>query len=287
MSTGTSTVGRLTSPATPEGAAQLVAASQAVGGDIAFLRRMLDSFAIPATIYAPDGLMVYGNQAWEDQLNLADAAAQIGRCNVLDDPVNEAMGLLPTLRDALAGRVATVRDVRVPFDVIATRYPMREPGPSGVVFQDITAFPLLDGHGRAAYIACVFVRTRRYAGRGDLAQALAHLNQHWQNEFDRAALAELAGLSPSHFSRLFKDQTGMTPQEYYRQVKVGKLKEHLADPNLTVTQAFACCGVSHRDRYYQYFTQATGQTPAGYRRTLARALPEPADDAASAHGDAE
>ena len=48
-----------------------------------------------------------------------------------------------------------------------------------------------------------------------------------------------------HYTRLFKQHTGMTPYNYYQNVKISKLKEELCNTNLSITQVFEECGVDY------------------------------------------
>jgi len=65
---------------------------------------------------------------------------------------------------------------------------------------------------------------------------------------------------------MFKQFSGMPPNAYYQKIKVEKIKEKLLDPNLTIAQAFAECGVDSKGTYLRCFKEITGQTPTEYRQ---------------------
>lgn len=81
-------------------------------------------------------------------------------------------------------------------------------------------------------------------------------------------MAGIANLSRYHYSRLFKKHTGMTPFDYYQDVKISKIKEKLCDKNLSVTQAFTDCGVDYSGNYLRIFKEKVGMTPSQYRISL-------------------
>jgi transcriptional regulator GlxA family with amidase domain len=67
---------------------------------------------------------------------------------------------------------------------------------------------------------------------------------------------------------MFKKETGTTPYGYYQDIKIRKLKDALRDTNLSVTQAFAACGVEYSGNLAKVFKEKVGMTPTQYRKTL-------------------
>jgi methylphosphotriester-DNA--protein-cysteine methyltransferase len=57
----------------------------------------------------------------------------------------------------------------------------------------------------------------------------------------------------------------MTPMDYYKRTKIDKIKEKLLAPGLSISEAFAVCGVEYNGRYKQYFKDIVGKTPSKYR----------------------
>ncbi|HEX2054766.1 MAG TPA: bifunctional DNA-binding transcriptional regulator/O6-methylguanine-DNA methyltransferase Ada [Actinomycetota bacterium] len=78
-------------------------------------------------------------------------------------------------------------------------------------------------------------------------------------------LAGAAGLSSSHFQRIFKRVTGMTPKAYAASARVSRVGERLAGGE-TVTDALYGAGFGSSGRFYDGSTQLLGMTPAQYRR---------------------
>ena len=80
-----------------------------------------------------------------------------------------------------------------------------------------------------------------------------------------AALAEAAGLSPSHFHRLFKRLTGLTPRAYAAAHRAGRVRAELAKGH-SVTAALYDAGFNSSGRFYEKSTDMLGMTPTHYRQ---------------------
>jgi AraC family transcriptional regulator of adaptative response/methylated-DNA-[protein]-cysteine methyltransferase len=84
---------------------------------------------------------------------------------------------------------------------------------------------------------------------------------------EEASLNELAaviGRSPSHFHRMFKGITGLTPKEYAVAHRASKVRQGLASGN-TVTEAIYDAGFNSSGRFYEKATGMLGMTPSKYR----------------------
>ncbi len=79
------------------------------------------------------------------------------------------------------------------------------------------------------------------------------------------ALARQAGLSPFHFHRVFKAQTGLTPKAYAAAHRGRKLREQLARPDASVTRALFDAGFNSSSRFYETSESLLGMRPGQYR----------------------
>ena len=77
-------------------------------------------------------------------------------------------------------------------------------------------------------------------------------------------LAFAAGRSPSHFHRLFKATTGLTPKEYADAHRATRLREGLMKSN-SVTEAIYEAGFNSSGRFYEKSNDMLGMTPTQYR----------------------
>jgi AraC family transcriptional regulator of adaptative response/methylated-DNA-[protein]-cysteine methyltransferase len=77
-------------------------------------------------------------------------------------------------------------------------------------------------------------------------------------------LASAVGRSPSHFHRLFKASTGVTPKKYAAAHRAKKVRQGLASGN-TVTETIYDAGFNSSGRFYEQSTDMLGMTPSQYR----------------------
>ncbi len=152
--------------------------------------------------------------------NVLDTSRILGKYNLIKNPfVNEQFGLRDDIRRAFQGEIVLIPDIRIPLESFWEWYGTK----SAVydieaIYTDILNFPVISPDGEMAYMVSVFFTSRVYQGRSDVAKAREYLENHWRKEFDAAKLAEIARLSPSHLTRLFKKYTGMTPSQYRKTI---------------------------------------------------------------------
>ena len=230
--------------------------------DKAMFFQFLDNFPHQVAIFAPDGCIVYLNRMGHDVVKIQDSRKILGLYNILEDKVVlEVLGHRDRLQRAFGGEIMTTENVRFPAD----RYNKIDSPFIKTIVQTVSVFPLFDETQQISYIVMVFVTTGTYVGREEIVKVLEYMNQHWRDEFDRDKLAKIANISPHHFTHVFKQEQGVSPQEYYKMIKLKKLGEVLLDPNFSVTQAFTACGVDAKGRYMNYFKDEYGMTPNEYR----------------------
>jgi AraC family transcriptional regulator len=109
--------------------------------------------------------------------------------------------------------------------------------------------------------------------RGGLAAwqqriAVAHIEEHLSDRIPLAALAQLARLSPYHFSRAFKQSFGVPPHRYHVMRRIEHAKELLAEPATSVTETGRALGFSDTSSFTATFRKVTGMTPTAYCRSL-------------------
>jgi AraC family transcriptional regulator len=92
-------------------------------------------------------------------------------------------------------------------------------------------------------------------------------------------LAGLAGLSPFHFSRAFRQSTGSTPYRFVMDRRLDRARDLLQRPGTTVAAVAAACGFADQAHLARLFRQRFGIAPSRARRGVPQQ--DPADAAAS------
>lgn len=79
-------------------------------------------------------------------------------------------------------------------------------------------------------------------------------------------VASGSGLSRPHFYKLFKQQTGLTPNLYFNTLRIERALSELSDPNYTVNTISDQLGFSSQASFSRFFTSNVGLAPSLYRR---------------------
>jgi AraC-like DNA-binding protein len=78
-------------------------------------------------------------------------------------------------------------------------------------------------------------------------------------------LAEMSGLSPSHFNRLFKRSFGTSPIDWLRRERMSQAKRRLVESRETIKQIAEQVGYADRFFFSKDFKRYTGTTPGAFR----------------------
>lgn len=79
-------------------------------------------------------------------------------------------------------------------------------------------------------------------------------------------LAEAAGMSPSHFHRMFKTMTGVTPKAYADAERTKRVQRALAEGESSVTEAIFAAGFNSSGRFYETTKEMLGMKPREYKK---------------------
>jgi len=108
-------------------------------------------------------------------------------------------------------------------------------------------------------------RTSAAAERAALVAQACRLIEASETPPNLDELAVAAGMSPFHFHRVFKAETGVTPKAYASADRARRLREELSAPNASVTDAIYGAGFKSNSRFYEASDQLLGMRARDYR----------------------
>jgi AraC-like DNA-binding protein len=97
-----------------------------------------------------------------------------------------------------------------------------------------------------------------------LRRARDLIDRAYAEPLDVPTMAASACMSPSHFSRRFKDTYGETPYSYLMTRRIERAQE-LLRRGVSVTEACMTVGCTSLGSFSARFTEITGLTPSEYR----------------------
>lgn len=101
-----------------------------------------------------------------------------------------------------------------------------------------------------------------------LRLAIAYIHEHLEQELSLIEIATVVQMSPYHFSRLFKQSTGLTPHQYVTRYRIEKAKLLLARGELAIADISQEVGFQSQSHFTTIFRRLMGVTPKAYRRAL-------------------
>ncbi|MEP2776716.1 MAG: helix-turn-helix domain-containing protein [Luteolibacter sp.] len=105
-----------------------------------------------------------------------------------------------------------------------------------------------------------------------VARARDFISKNLEDPLPLTLVARHAGLSESHFCRVFKEATGLTLTDYVNRRRIEWAKKELLKPEVRVSEIAFQIGYQSLSQFNRSFSRFTGNSPSNFRREeLARA----------------
>lgn len=98
-----------------------------------------------------------------------------------------------------------------------------------------------------------------------LRRALDYISDKLGEELKVAEIAEEVKVSEAHFTRLFRQATGLAPHQYIMQKRIEMAKKLLVETEFPIARIALDSGFQSQSRFTTLFRQFTGTTPRAYR----------------------
>jgi AraC family transcriptional regulator len=131
----------------------------------------------------------------------------------------------------------------------------------------------LAAHLLREYGAAVLRPKRQYGRlpRKKLARAVEYIQDQLDADLTVSGIAQAVGMSPDHFTRLFKKSTGQSPHQYVVEARVRKAKELLTTGKFTISEAAYHVGFVDQSHLTRHFKRVFGLPP---KTMLSRRRPQ-------------
>ena len=101
-------------------------------------------------------------------------------------------------------------------------------------------------------------------------RATDYINDNLPGKLTRAEIAGAAHVSPHHFARSFKAETGLSPHQYVIHRRIERAKTLLTDTDLTTAEIAQAVGFSNASYLAYHVRRLLGVSPKALRRESSR-----------------
>lgn len=96
----------------------------------------------------------------------------------------------------------------------------------------------------------------------------SRIEEQFSRDLTTPELARMVNVSASHLRHLFKSETGLTPTQYLKRLRMQKARTLLETTFLSVKQICNQVGFSEDTYFSREFKKTYGVAPGRYRHTL-------------------
>ena len=93
-----------------------------------------------------------------------------------------------------------------------------------------------------------------------------YINEHYAEPLTLEMMADLVGMSPSSFSRFFRQHTDRTLTSYLIDIRLGQAARELVDTSQNISEICYQCGFNNLSNFNRIFKAKRGMSPREFRQ---------------------
>ncbi len=101
-------------------------------------------------------------------------------------------------------------------------------------------------------------------------EAMAYMNEHYNEELTLGFISELVNMTPQHFCKIFKESARVTYIDYLKNIRVEHAKEYLLQGKMTISQISDEVGYRDPNYFGRLFKKTVGKSPSQFQREESR-----------------
>lgn len=101
-----------------------------------------------------------------------------------------------------------------------------------------------------------------------IQEAKKYIHQNIGTGLTVKSIAEHIHMSQSHFSSIFKKQTGLSPYDYVLVTRLNHAKNYLQRSDMNIAQIAEKVGFNSESNFIYFFTKNTGISPSKFRKII-------------------
>lgn len=107
--------------------------------------------------------------------------------------------------------------------------------------------------------------TGQFAGTPRMERAIAWMTDHMGEDFSIAEVAERIAMSERNFSRCFKEQTGTSPREHLRLLRLDEARRLLCSTSAPIDKIARTTGLGNGEQMSRIFRKYLSTSPTEFR----------------------
>ncbi len=137
-------------------------------------------------------------------------------------------------------------------------------------FEIMTKFNLFSAliHILRSYDYVTASPIREFSSAERLKEAMTYINENIDTKLSLKDIADVACLSQTYFSALFKKLNGLSPWDYIMIKRVERAIDMLKNTDMTKLEIAEKCGFTSSSNFYKVFYNITGKRPSDYERKI-------------------